>query len=304
MLGAASAFGSSPLTQGTSVRLSYGTVAARLIPARAGNTWVRKRRVEPQAAHPRLCGEHTRPAPRRVGFSGSSPLARGTHWVAAEVAGPAGLIPAREGNTGRLQKAVASRWAHPRSRGEHKVTPYAPCFCSGSSPLARGPRADGLADAALGGLIPARAGNTNVAQLKRYPTRAHPRSRGEHAEGFSTAQCCSGSSPLARGTRASCVSTERQIGLIPARAGNTRTRSASHSGRRAHPRSRGEHAGTFQTKSRETGSSPLARGTLLRRKRDDLSHGLIPARAGNTGSGFVARRWVSGSSPLARGTLV
>ena len=91
----------------------------------------------------------------------------------------------------------------------------------------------------------------------------------------------------------------------------------------AHPRSRGEHPTIRPTTTRITGSSPLARGTQVKRALVNRASGLIPARAGNTIScpspGYWRRahprsrgehgiRGVSaleppGSSPLARGTL-
>ena len=251
-------------------------------------------------AHPRSRGDHVLTVLPTPPLAGSSPLARGTHWVAAEVAGPAGLIPAREGNTGRLQKAVASRWAHPRSRGEHKVTPYAPCFCSGSSPLARGPRADGLADAALGGLIPARAGNTWFRAGCALIRRAHPRSRGEHRQLKTDDLLALGSSPLARGTRIFGGPHDDYSGLIPARAGNTQVEGLETLEARAHPRSRGEHIVPRQNGKGSVGSSPLARGTQRPLIASPPPHGLIPARAGNT---FLqgATDFVMWAHPRSRG---
>ena len=90
----------------------------------------------------------------------------------------------------------------------------------------------------------------------------------------------------------------------------------------AHPRSRGEHKPKLKVKPGVSGSSPLARGTLVRPVWDGIQSGLIPARAGNTAIHCTTRRvrrahprsrgehWhrcirsrrAWGSSPLARGT--
>ena len=114
----------------------------------------------------------------------------------------------------------------------------------------------------------------------------------------------------------------RRGGLIPARAGNTHHPVAPKPKRRAHPRSRGEHAGGGPGDSGSAGSSPLARGTLQELQPGEKTEGLIPARAGNTGDlhAWTAPAWAhprsrgehslpsrsrpceSGSSPLARGT--
>ena len=71
-----------------------------------------------------------------------------------------GLIPARAGTTHSVSQVYKMTWAHPRSRGDHKVLYQLPNGERGSSPLARGPQ---FAGGHLGfpfGLIPARAGTT------------------------------------------------------------------------------------------------------------------------------------------------
>ena len=110
--------------------------------------------------------------------------------------------------------------------------------------------------------------------------------------------------------------------LIPARAGNTFFFCSFCSRCSAHPRSRGEHVMVCGQRIPPSGSSPLARGTLLYPGfREDATR-LIPARAGNTHLDTRTHRPVpahprsrgehvlviaahalhSGSSPLARGT--
>ena len=116
--------------------------------------------------------------------------------------------------------------------------------------------------------------------------------------------------------------TTQPNGLIPARAGNTWSSLRRFATCWAHPRSRGEHVHQLFRARDESGSSPLARGTLVRISESAPMSGLIPARAGNTsrhgysangngahprsrgehGDGSVSEGYVSGSSPLARGT--
>ena len=154
-------------------------------------------------------------------------------------------------------------------------------------------------------------------------TSAHPRSRGEHTRGQGSGIDAGGSSPLARGTQ---VPTERRISderLIPARAGNTLSRSSAPPSQPAHPRSHGEHGSLAYAWKCHFGSSPLARGTHARARLRHRRRRLIPARAGNTR--YSAHRLLAhtahprsrgehcrhiqdqpgrcGSSPLARGTL-
>ena len=79
----------------------------------------------------------------------------------------------------------------------------------------------GVAVGAVGGLIPARAGNTNSLGTERHDGRAHPRSRGEHLVLLFFLLILLGSSPLARGTLQRAGDSGHKKGLIPARAGNT-----------------------------------------------------------------------------------
>ena len=132
-----------------------------------------------------------------------------------------------------------------------------------------------------------------------------------------------GSSPLARGTRTQELPVVTVAGLIPARAGNTRSSHGHHRVDGAHPRSRGEHRCASRCRLVWLGSSPLARGTPPRPFFRARRPGLIPARAGNTPASIalMSELWahprsrgehpkteyikvfILGSSPLARGTL-
>ena len=171
----------------------------------------------------------------------------------------------------------------------------------GSSPLARGLRADDHAGPGDGRIIPARAGFTEPISRPSATVRDHPRSRGVYRRVDGRQAAGGGSSPLARGLR--------DQGLV----------------RRAdfedHPRSRGVYSGMLCADHIAWGSSPLARGLLRHAVRRPHRLGIIPARAGFTDDGFFRshRRTdhprsrgvymgmqsrpeiVLGSSPLARG---
>ena len=152
-----------------------------------------------------------------------------------------GLIPARAGNTRTHRPPGSSNGAHPRSRGEHRGYLLTSHHDMGSSPLARGTLAAPRRRPRYSGLIPARAGNTQLSPPVAPLNGAHPRSRGEHPFGFGCFVRSSGSSPLARGTPDGRRSASSCGGLIPARAGNTRLGVARRGSSWAHPRSRGEH---------------------------------------------------------------
>ena len=69
----------------------------------------------------------------------------------------------------------------------------------GSSPLTRGIRHVSFLEAAVNGIIPARAGNTTGRLTTRSIIRDHPRSRGEYELTKHLYLADEGSSPLARG---------------------------------------------------------------------------------------------------------
>ena len=170
----------------------------------------------------------------------------------------------------------------------------------GSSPLARGTQSEAKKSESWKGLIPARAGNTDVKYRGINGDRAHPRSRGEHSEIRTKSTGDAGSSPLARGTRPAAPICAAYAGLIPARAGNTYSSFSDWLGIGAHPRSRGEHLMLLYVVPPSLGSSPLARGTLIFALMSDSSIGLIPARAGNTPLA-PPRKSQEGAHPRSRG---
>ena len=91
----------------------------------------------------------------------------------------------------------------------------------GSSPLTRGARRWHRGPALSSGLIPAHAGSTVSMTQIRGSTRAHPRSRGEHAAAVVLWCWGFGSSPLTRGARSLSTVARPSPRLIPAHAGST-----------------------------------------------------------------------------------
>ena len=171
---------------------------------------------------------------------------------------------------------------------------------TGSSPLTRGKRLQGNADAVTSGLIPAHAGKTGSAARSSGALRAHPRSRGENPIGRMVAGGAPGSSPLTRGKRPTGSHPRAVSGLIPAHAGKTRLRASWALRTWAHPRSRGENVVLQEVPEAYQGSSPLTRGKLDKVRGHQGHGGLIPAHAGKTlarGRGLV----VSRAHPRSRG---
>ena len=132
-----------------------------------------------------------------------------------------------------------------------------------------------------------------------------------------------GSSPLSRGIPTKICRLNRNVGIIPALAGNTPAVGVGVAGDQDHPRSRGEYMPGWGMQLGARGSSPLSRGIRRPFRRVRGSFGIIPALAGNTC--FPTRRDSAradhprsrgeyslklpidkepfGSSPLSRGIL-
>ena len=70
--------GSSPLARGTLPEVPSSEYRIRFIPARAGNTAMRRQSRGDMTVHPRSRGEHSWASSGRPRVAGSSPLARGT----------------------------------------------------------------------------------------------------------------------------------------------------------------------------------------------------------------------------------
>ena len=91
-----------------------------------------------------------------------------------------------------------------------------------------------------------------------------------------------GSSPRGRGKLAGTGALTEDLGLIPARAGKTRSRAKPSSEYRAHPRAGGENTAQKHFRRLKHGSSPRGRGKLFPAIASRADEGLIPARAGKT----------------------
>ena len=170
--------GSSPLARGLRCLLCRELSAERIIPARAGFTGGGGGRCLCAGDHPRSRGVYwPRRPPSSVG-SGSSPLARGLHLPLPLAPNDRGIIPARAGFTCRANAWARKPTDHPRSRGVYPSTMTGASPPVGSSPLARGLRAEVEAAWERIGIIPARAGFTEGADASPTPSADHPRSRG------------------------------------------------------------------------------------------------------------------------------
>ena len=170
--------------------------------------------------------------------------------------------------------------------------------------------------------IPAGAGNARYPAGARQESAVHPRGRGERWPEPRTCATGYGSSPRARGTLVFQLDVVGYPRFIPAGAGNANLSGHYARSPSVHPRGRGERDTPLTGTLDRVGSSPRARGTLIRADELDVADRFIPAGAGNAcrndhagraapvhprgrgerdGAGTVLRG-SSGSSPRARGT--
>ena len=152
--------GSSPLARGLHASGEPVRKAVRIIPARAGFTWLAADVMVTDPDHPRSRGVYAVCAVAGFIAWGSSPLARGLPRPAGDRAVGPGIIPARAGFTADRSRVPAAARDHPRSRGVYAEELRARAGEGGSSPLARGLRRSSVGWSGRGGIIPARAGFT------------------------------------------------------------------------------------------------------------------------------------------------
>ena len=239
--------------------------------------------------------------PAKDSVFGSSPLARGLHLQPAQLRGRARIIPARAGFTDSARDIDVADSDHPRSRGVYDVADSFTVMIAGSSPLARGLLESDITTKGRLGIIPARAGFTMRRRRLAGRSQDHPRSRGVYVTTAEITVQMMGSSPLARGLPHHHTDRRPNPGIIPARAGFTRSSRTSSPPRADHPRSRGVYVMYVHRRAAPAGSSPLARGLPRQFECARKLTGIIPARAGFTASSRRVWARCRGSSPLARG---
>ena len=294
--------GSSPRVRGTVVTDVEARIRNRFIPARAGNSR-RSTKASPQrAVHPRACGEQLVRAGVRLQNIGSSPRVRGTDDPALAVEHVRRFIPARAGNSGSGDSGLLDDAVHPRACGEQDDFPKFTSTVIGSSPRVRGTAPIRPYRNRQHRFIPARAGNSGVANASYPPLPVHP--------------------PRVRGTAMLAGRRGSNQRFIPARAGNrTPIGCASRCGP-VHPRACGEQDAHRLRVEMRSGSSPRVRGTGPSSTSTPNWSRFIPARAGNRpvscraipptevhpracGEQRCRRLWIAentGSSPRVRGT--
>ena len=150
--------GSSPRVRGSLELRPFDGPRDGFIPARAGEPRGTRRRSRSRRVHPRACGGAVMWMKGRGPWRGSSPRVRGSHPLPQVGRALLGFIPARAGEPPAEPASAASPRVHPRACGGACTCPTMLSLSSGSSPRVRGSRRQGERARAVGGVIPARAG--------------------------------------------------------------------------------------------------------------------------------------------------
>ncbi len=235
-----------------------------IIPARAGFTSPLALFYRGGADHPRTRGVYRDIVGDLAGMAGSSPHARGLPATVISVTATRRIIPARAGFTLASGSPPAGPRDHPRTRGVYRVRELGDASVPGSSPHARGLLRLDVVIVAKARIIPARAGFTWSVRIMALRLRDHPRTRGVYVSADVASRDADGSSPHARGLHEHVSYVFDRKRIIPARAGFTGcgARPGSRSG--DHPRTRGVYGAWLGADPDADGSSPHARGLLLR----------------------------------------
>ena len=194
-----SPYGSSPHTRGAQVLGDDLGVYLGIIPAYAGSTNIRSRRIRRRKDHPRIRGEHEGLDDAAVDSVGSSPHTRGARDLVGVAGINPGIIPAYAGSTAGPANPTGPDPDHPRIRGEHRGGNVEMTSRSGSSPHTRGAHQAGISQSIGSGIIPAYAGSTGAPVGRSGSVGDHPRIRGEHSSRRPARVRSAGSSPHTRG---------------------------------------------------------------------------------------------------------
>ena len=274
--------GSSPRVRGKLYTHAVHVHAARIIPARAGQTVELLEAKAPRTDHPRACGANPSDRGSRVWCPGSSPRVRGKHGYRLGHLGHGRIIPARAGQTAAHVYDIRKGADHPRACGANDVSPRDGGASDGSSPRVRGKLEHAVGDTAQIRIIPARAGQTSGWRGSRRFRPDHPRACGANDAMLRLISRPLGSSPRVRGKHHRYARLRVHERIIPARAGQTSQPLRPLGFRPDHPRACGANICSPLATASSAGSSPRVRG-----KPGDAGHRLgdgriIPARAGQT----------------------
>ena len=193
-----------------------------------------------------------------------------------------GPIPANAGETQARALLARLPRAYPRERGGNADALVFSYKYMGLSPRTRGKPHRIPRCAAVGGPIPANAGETWYTRRRCQYLRAYPRERGGNSGRPIPTSGSAGLSPRTRGKRSYLDIGAGDRGPIPANAGETSGKAVTGSGTTAYPRERGGNHRHRWLPTARAGLSPRTRGKPDYGQPCGNGRGPIPANAGET----------------------
>ena len=272
--------GSSPRVRGKQREGAELRLSGRIIPARAGQTARRSTRRRTSPDHPRACGANA-----AIGggiLASDHPRACGANSSSRCVADCSTGSSPRAGQTNSTSNWMCGKADHPRACGANSGLTYLVPSVAGSSPRVRGKRILGSLLRVGCRIIPARAGQTRCRRPVCSRCPDHPRACGANWHTRAVADGLYGSSPRVRGKHVVEADGDSAIGIIPARAGQTRPPHTDWLSRPDHPRACGANYLTALIVFIAIGSSPRVRGKPRGLAAGQRGGRIIPARAGQT----------------------
>ena len=245
--------------------------------------------VEPFATSPATRLSSVYPRPRGgtvvcpsvgVGYRGLSPPTRGNHYRTDEAGARLRSIPAHAGEPSSLSCWSSVHAVYPRPRGGTSPSIAPDASAKGLSPPTRGNRASMAERIACPGSIPAHAGEPRPRIRVRPRPRVYPRPRGGTHYNNPICGRGKGLSPPTRGNLIVGRVNGRQVGSIPAHAGEPRPGVVMSFVTMVYPRPRGGTGAEADGEAATDGLSPPTRGNLGAYARWDNPHRSIPAHAG------------------------
>ena len=239
--------------------------------------------------YPRVCGGTRSARMLAETISGLSPRVRGNLTFRRVIMVFTGSIPACAGEPRTPASRCMSGRVYPRVCGGTMNTASQRLVKSGLSPRVRGNRAAGADEASRNGSIPACAGEPRRWAPGSRSRRVYPRVCGGTPRDRSQASKAAGLSPRVRGNHDRLVAAAREVGSIPACAGEPPPGRYLHSGSRVYPRVCGGTGKELANTRTVTGLSPRVRGNPRPSTAVSPGSGSIPACAGEPGSPATAR---------------
>ena len=241
------------------MRLSSSAWAGS-IPACAGEPAHATFQIRPDRVYPRVCGGTACRRGSGLPGYGLSPRVRGNRRLLRRPAGAAGSIPACAGEPNQIGRQSWTRWVYPRVCGGTCTSSDCTSTAPGLSPRVRGNPHALPHLRQTDGSIPACAGEPGMGGAVMGMRAVYPRVCGGTYRTLMPMPAAGGLSPRVRGNRPARVRKGKQLGSIPACAGEPVLASSRNRAARVYPRVCGGTSSVGAPISSQCGLSPRVRG--------------------------------------------